>query len=85
MAEHSIYHGHQIQFGNIMMLVKLPHYTSRVIHKPNEISLHDKCRKEGGYQLSQACKNIIHILKEERGCHSHTQAMNPSSGPVTAL
>jgi hypothetical protein len=72
--------GHQMESGNTMALVKLPHYISRVIREAIKISLHNNFNREGDYQISPAWKNIIHACKEQRGCHNHTQTTNHSLG-----
>jgi hypothetical protein len=44
----------------MMALVKLPYYTTRVICKAIEITLHNNFNRKRGYQKSPAWKIIIH-------------------------
>lgn len=66
------------------VLAKL-YYTRRIIWEAIEIKLRENFKRESGYLLSPAWK-IIHMVKQQRGCHEHTLPTNPvpDQGMATA-
>lgn len=72
----------RICFEGTLVLAKL-YYTSRIIWEAIEIKLHENFNRESGYLLSPAWK-IIHMIKQQRGCHKHTLPTNPVPDQGTA-
>jgi hypothetical protein len=63
-AEHSINHGHRIQFHNFSILTTKTRYVDHVAREAMEIELYPySINREGGFCLSKSWKPLISSLK----------------------
>jgi hypothetical protein len=64
VAEHSIVHGHRIQFHISSILATKTRYMDRIVREAIEIELHPySTNREGGFCLSKSWKPLIGFLK----------------------
>jgi hypothetical protein len=64
IAEHSIDHGHCIQFHNASILTTKTRYTDCIVREAIEIELHPhNINREGGFGLNKSWKPRIGSLK----------------------
>jgi hypothetical protein len=64
VTEHSIDHGHRIQFHNASILATKTSYMDRIVREAIEIALHPyNVNREGGFCLSKSWRPLIGSLK----------------------